>query len=142
MQWRDYTTLPSGGQSDRVRPADWSASGVTPNADTLLPPQTLGERDHRCVARRSVAVHQCARLCGGWWRWRFRWPRGRRLWWLWRQHWATSSHSITSSARASSVGGTSMPSALAVLRWITSSYLVGAWTGSTLGFSPLRMRST
>ena len=36
------------------------------------------------------------------------------------------SHSITSSARASSVGGTSRPSALAVLRLITSSYLVGA----------------
>ena len=34
-------------------------------------------------------------------------------------------HSITSSARASSVGGTSRPSALAVLRLMTSSYLVG-----------------
>src|SRR5262245_18824937 len=38
-------------------------------------------------------------------------------------------HSITSSARASSVGGTSRPSALAVLRLITSSYLVGFCTG-------------
>ena|SRR5439155_1384108 len=35
-------------------------------------------------------------------------------------------HSMTSSARASSVGGTSRPSALAVLRLMTSSYLVGA----------------
>ena len=35
-------------------------------------------------------------------------------------------YSITSSARASSIGGTSRPSALAVLRLITSSYLVGA----------------
>ena len=35
-------------------------------------------------------------------------------------------HSITSSARASSIGGTSRPSAFAVLRLITSSYLVGA----------------
>ena len=35
-------------------------------------------------------------------------------------------HSITSSARARSVGGTSRPSALAVLRLMTSSYLVGA----------------
>src|SRR5258707_1436706 len=51
-------------------------------------------------------------------------------------------HSITSSARASSVGGTSRPSALAVLRLITSSYLVGACTGRSAGFSPLRMRST
>src|SRR5215468_6932470 len=36
-----------------------------------------------------------------------------------------SLHSITSSARTSSVGGTSRPSALAVLRLMTSSYLVG-----------------
>ena len=49
-------------------------------------------------------------------------------------------YSITSSARASSVGGTSRPSALAVLTLITSSYLVGACTGRSAGFSPLRMR--
>src|SRR5262249_4875609 len=51
-------------------------------------------------------------------------------------------HSITSSARASSVGGTSRPSVLAVFKLITSSYLVGACTGRLVGFSPLRMRST
>src|SRR5262249_51087800 len=51
-------------------------------------------------------------------------------------------HSITSSARASTVVGTSRPSALAVLRLITSSYLVGACTGRSAGFAPLRMRST
>src|SRR5262249_61553682 len=51
-------------------------------------------------------------------------------------------HSITSSARASTVGGISRPSALAVLRLITNSYLVGACTGRSPGFSPLRMRST
>src|SRR5262245_66510163 len=49
-------------------------------------------------------------------------------------------HSITSSARASTDAGRSRPSALAVLRLITSSYLVGAWTGRSAGFSPLRMR--
>src|SRR5262245_33610850 len=48
---------------------------------------------------------------------------------------------MTSSARASSVGGTSRPSALAVLRLTTNSYLVGACTGRSAGFSPLRMRS-
>src|SRR5262249_8503595 len=52
------------------------------------------------------------------------------------------SHSITSSARASTVAGMSMPSALAVFRLITVSYLVGACTGRSAGFSPLRMRST
>src|SRR5262245_34449945 len=51
-------------------------------------------------------------------------------------------HSITSSARASSVGGTSRPSAFAVLRLMTSSYFVGACTGRSPAFSPLRMRST
>src|SRR5262245_43545239 len=51
-------------------------------------------------------------------------------------------HSITSSARASSDGGTSRPSAFAVARLITSSYFVGACTGRSDGFSPLRMRST
>ena len=45
-------------------------------------------------------------------------------------------YSITSSARESSVGGTSRPSALAVLRLITSSYLVGTWTGRSAGFRP------
>jgi hypothetical protein len=51
-------------------------------------------------------------------------------------------HSITSSARASTVAGMLRPSAFAVLRLITSSYLVGACTGRSAGFSPLRMRST
>src|SRR5262249_3694895 len=53
-----------------------------------------------------------------------------------------SLHSMTSSARASTVGGMSRPRALAVLRLITSSYLVGACTGRSAGFSPLRTRST
>jgi hypothetical protein len=51
-------------------------------------------------------------------------------------------YSITSSARASRDGGTVRPIAFAVLRLITNSYLVGAWTGRSAGFSPLRMRST
>src|SRR5215472_16896376 len=50
-------------------------------------------------------------------------------------------HSITSSARAITDDGISSPSALAVLRLITSSYFVGACTGRSAGFSPLRMRS-
>src|SRR5262249_5200813 len=58
------------------------------------------------------------------------------------QHECAPVHSITSSARASSDVGRSSPSAFAVLRLITSSYLVGAWTGSLAGFSPLRIRTT
>src|SRR5262245_47583536 len=52
------------------------------------------------------------------------------------------SHSITSSARASSVGGKVRPRSFAILRLSTNSNLTGAWTGSSPGFSPLRMRST
>src|SRR5262245_54300053 len=51
-------------------------------------------------------------------------------------------HSITSSARASSVAGISSPIALAVLRLITRSYLVGCSTGRSAGFAPLRILST
>ncbi len=49
-------------------------------------------------------------------------------------------YSITSSARASSVAGTSRLSAFAVLRLITSSYLVGWSTGKSAGLAPLRIR--
>jgi len=49
-------------------------------------------------------------------------------------------HSITSSARESMDAGTVRPSALAVFRLITSSFFVGACTGRSAGFSPLRTR--
>src|SRR5262249_48094286 len=49
-------------------------------------------------------------------------------------------HSITSSARPSSDGGTERPSAFAVPRLITSSTFVNCWTGRSAGFSPFRMR--
>src|SRR5262249_22590330 len=51
-------------------------------------------------------------------------------------------HSITSSARARSVGGISRPNALAVLRLMTNSYLVGSMTGRSAGLAPLRIRAT
>src|ERR1700738_2505016 len=49
-------------------------------------------------------------------------------------------YSITSSARASRVGGTSMPSARAVGRLMTSSNLLDCTTGKSTGLAPLRMR--
>ena len=67
-------------------------------------------------------------------------PRGRRA--AKPSNELAPSHSITSSARTRTVVGTSMPSALAVLRLITRSYLVAFCTGRSAGFSPLRMRST
>src|SRR5262245_913036 len=48
-------------------------------------------------------------------------------------------HSITSSAVICMISGTVRPSALAVLRLITSSNLVGCTTGRSAGFAPLRM---
>ena len=57
-----------------------------------------------------------------------------------RRHWRI--HSIMSSARSKKSWLTVKPSVLAVLRLITSSNLIGAWTGKSAGFAPLRMRST
>ena len=51
-------------------------------------------------------------------------------------------YSITSSARASSDGGISRPSALAVVRLMTRSNLVGCSTGRSAGFAPRRILST
>src|SRR5262249_36641863 len=51
-------------------------------------------------------------------------------------------HSITSSARARSDGEMLRPSALAVVRLITRSNLVGCSTGISLGFAPRRILST
>src|SRR6516165_5309108 len=58
-----------------------------------------------------------------------------------RDELAPSRHSITSSAATSSVGGTSRPSILAVLRLIASSNIVGCSTGRSAGFAPLRILS-
>jgi hypothetical protein len=49
---------------------------------------------------------------------------------------------MTSSARRSRDGGIVSPSALAVLRLITSSNLVGCSTGRSPGFAPFRILST
>src|SRR6266508_6627988 len=51
-----------------------------------------------------------------------------------------SHHSITSSAVASSVGGTVRPSILAVWALMTSSNLLDCTTGRSAGLAPLRMR--
>jgi hypothetical protein len=50
-------------------------------------------------------------------------------------------YSITSSARASSDGGTSRPRIVAVCRLMMNSNLVGCSTGRSASFSPLRVRS-
>src|SRR5262249_27541884 len=52
------------------------------------------------------------------------------------------SHSITSSAKAISLSGILRPRALAVVRLITSSNLVGCTTGRSAGLAPLRILPT
>src|SRR5712671_17237 len=54
-----------------------------------------------------------------------------------RDELAPPHHSITSSARCCKNQGTSRPSALAVLRLMTSSNFEGCTTGKSAGFSPL-----
>src|SRR5262249_15893994 len=51
-----------------------------------------------------------------------------------------ASHSITSSARASTAEGTSRPSAFATVKFTTRSNLVGCSTGMSPGFTPRRKR--
>src|SRR3981189_970989 len=57
-----------------------------------------------------------------------------------RTSFAWRTYSITSSAATCRGSWTVRPSALAVLRFITSSNLVGCKTGKSAGFSPLRIR--
>jgi hypothetical protein len=55
--------------------------------------------------------------------------------------WVPDAYSISASAVASSDDGTSRPSALAVLRFITSSNFVGCSMGRSAGFAPLKILS-
>src|SRR5262245_41129632 len=55
-----------------------------------------------------------------------------------RASFAWRTHSITSSARASSDGGIVRPSALAVIRLMTRSNFVGCSTGRLAGIAPRR----
>src|SRR4029077_17639849 len=68
-------------------------------------------------------------------------PRYVRLISLWASSGHSLGYSMTSSARAISVGGTDRPSALAVLRLITNSSLVGCSTGRSPGCVPLKILS-
>src|SRR4051812_16271928 len=59
-----------------------------------------------------------------------------------RASFAWRTHSITSSARASNVGGGDRSSALVVFRLMISSNLIGCSTGRSAGFAPLKILST
>src|SRR4051812_28406320 len=59
-----------------------------------------------------------------------------------RASFAWRTHSITSSARASSVGETVRPRARAVIRLMTKSNFVGCSIGRSAGFAPRKILST
>jgi hypothetical protein len=69
---------------------------------------------------------------------RHKWPRRRRA--AQQSDELAPLHSITSSARASSCGGTVRPSIRAVAWLITSSNLTDCTTGKSAALAPLRMR--
>src|SRR5262249_45183334 len=101
--------------------------------------QPLAERGHEmseCPGRSAVEEpdHRQPRLL----RARRQRPRGRRAAEQ-DDELAPFHHSITSSARASSVGGISSPSMRAVCALMTSSNLVDCTTGRSAGFAPLRI---
>ena len=102
---------------------------------TLLEARQLGRIAGRSTGPYPAHLRNLRRLL----RPRRKWPRSRST--AEQSDESAPSHSITSSARASTLAGISMPNAFAVLRLITSSYLVGACTGRSAGLSPLRMRS-
>src|SRR5262245_40111928 len=103
--------------------------------------QPLAERGHighwcaGCITRPDEADEWDGLL-----RARRKRPRGRRA--AKKGDEVAPLHSITSSARARSVGGTSRPSVLAVVRLMTNSKLVACTTGRSAALAPLRMRPT
>src|SRR2546421_632157 len=95
---------------------------------------------HGCIAISGSAVQKTDHRHGRLLRARRDRPRGRRA--AKQLDERAPFHSITSSARASSVGGMSRPSAFAVLRLMMNSNLIGCCTGKSAGLVPLRIRST
>src|SRR5262245_21198303 len=107
--------------------------------DEAEPPQFIEQREiMRCIARTrkqaAEAINASGLLSA-----RHERPRDGRA--AEQRDELAPFHSITSSARASRLGGTSKPSALAVLRLITSSNRLGRSIGRSAGLAPRRMRS-
>src|ERR1700726_4856059 len=102
--------------------SDLSWLNPTPHAIAVYASQPPSPMDLRNTRYQADATPYLSRTCTGWIAPAFAWR----------------THSMISSARAIRLGDTVRPSAFAVLRFIASSYLVGACTGWSAGFSPLR----
>ena len=114
----------SAQRSLRPRPSDTRSRRCGPRSSRAPAAAARRRRSTGSVAEAELAPRkpdgrQLRRLL----RARRERPRGRRA--AEQRDELAPPHSITSSARASSVGGTSRPSALAVLRLMSSSNLVG-----------------
>src|SRR5215831_10475189 len=133
-QWRQLIKLILG-------PAVFDCDILAFTKAAVLKPLTkcaeqMGVRGGRCTVKKSDHRHR--RLL----RMRRERPRGRRTAEQ-RDELAPVGHSITSSASATNLSGIRRPSALAVLRLITNSNLVGCCTGRSAGLAPvMRILST
>src|SRR5262249_18574076 len=126
----------------RVRISGYPPTSVDPQIATVHPAQFTQLIHKRCELRLGFRItHQHADPPHplGLLRARHERPRGRAA--EQRDERATL-HSITSSARASSVGGISRPSAFATIRLTTRSNLVGCSTGMSAGLVPRKILST
>src|SRR5215510_13162288 len=135
-------------QLGRIGLGQRRAAGIPADIDAEVLPFDPAELPQRMTERRYVrlqdrvrrrATHQHAhapRLL----RARRERPRGSRA--ADERYELAAVHSITSSARASSVGGISRPSAFATIRLITKSNLVGCSTGMSVGLVPRKILST
>src|SRR5262245_37398447 len=111
-------------------------ANVTPVFPAYCPhiaPERFGELIDILRNRPQHPDHRQAALL----RARREWPRGCRA--AEQRDELSAPHSITSSTLASSCGGTSRPSALAVCRLMANSNLVDCNTGSSAGLAPLMM---
>src|SRR5215813_10569710 len=121
-------------------------SDIDPHVAPLSPTQSF-QRLHECGDRGGLVCFDCPAHehadvphAVSFLRARRERPRGYRA--AKQRDELATLHSITSSASCWRCKGTSRPSALAVLRLVTSSNLVGCMTGRSAGFSPLRIRPT
>src|SRR5262249_24688371 len=124
---------------DALRPAELDDNGLALDVAEIAQPRP--QRFHLARSRGSggeMQIPDPSNLCRL--RPRRERPRGRRT--AEQRDELAARHSITSSARAMSVDGISMPSMRAVCALMTSSNLADCSTGKSAGLAPLRMRPT
>jgi len=130
---KDLLPAPRGGEPERDSAVETDPLELNERRIALRPPR-IGQVLLRRVrdGARPQEEGEPARPDDG----RFQRPEGELA------AWVEQGYSITRSAWRSNVCGIVNPSALAVLRLITSSKRVGCSIGRSPGFAPRRMRST